>query len=276
MDISKKHWAIILHIIGLLPLIIIGIYFSYIIGFDQEITSVEYYLKAIFYILISIVFSLIITNFNSNFLIPINITSEIKERFDKIKQNINLADAGIIDFAKGASREEKYEKIASEAKKEILVSGIGFSQFVQDFDKVERLINKVEKFKILMLNPEILTTPNMENYLKKVTTKESVKYDVENNYGLIKEFQKKLYDEKKDLFNKLEFRIYDTIPTMTFYLTDINSTNSKMVIDLLPYSCAVQDRPMIILAPHKDDDLYHFLLGKFEKLWNESVEVTIE
>ena len=127
-----------------------------------------------------------------------------------------------------------------------------------------------------MLNPEILQDTNIEHHMKIVSNRESVKSDVETNFKLIKDFQKKLFNEKKSLFKKLEFRLYDIIPTMTFYLTDPNSIDSKMIIDLLPYSCAVNNRPMIILEPHKKEDLYHFLLPKFENIWIEANEVTVE
>ena len=176
MGTLKKNLPIIFYIISILQLIIVGSYF-FAVGLLTTITT-DFLLNAIYNILLSIVFALFITNIISNYIIPKNIEQEIGERFDNIQKNINLADAGIVDFAKGESREEKYEKIASEATKEILVCGIGFSLFIQDFDKIERLINKVDNFKILMLNPEIFTNTNMERYIKKVSSKVSVKSDV--------------------------------------------------------------------------------------------------
>jgi len=262
----RKYLSSFIYFISILPAAIAIIYYY------QQPASLD----SIYYILIAFIIALLLSNINSLFIIPNRIENAIDDRFENIQKNINLADAGIVDFARGESREEKYEKIASEAKKEILVSGIGFSNFVQDFDKIETILKKVNKFRILMLNPEIFEESNIEEYIKKVSNKEIVKLDVETNCKLIKDFQKKLFKEKKSLFKKLEFRLYDMIPTMTFYLTDPNSLDSKMVIDLLPYSCAVNNRPMIILEPHKKDDLYQFLLPKFEKIWAEAIEVTVE
>lgn len=271
MDL-KKNKTLILHIVSILPLIIVACYYIIQNKIYQQ-TSIDFTLNAIFYILLSIVFALILTNINSQFLIPKSIEDNIEDSFEKIQRNINLANAGIVDFAKGTARIEKFEQIASSAKKEIFVCGTTFSNFVQDLNKIKKLITKVDKYRLLMLDPDIFNDPNMELYLKKVTNKETVKSDVETNFKTIKQFQKRLYEEDRRLYNKFKFRTYNSIPTMTFYLTDSNSIDSKMVVELLPNECAVNDRPMIILEPHSGDDLYHFLLPKFERIWDESMEI---
>ncbi len=272
----KKNLTLILHIIGILPLIIAASYFIILSKIYQQPTTTDFLLNAIYYILLSIVFALFITNTNSQFLVPRNIENKIEERFEKIQKNINLATAGIVDFAKGKARTEKYEQIAFRARKEIFVNGTTFSNFVQDLDKIKKLITKLDRYRILMLDPNIFDDPNIEPYLIKVTNKGTVKSDVETNFKKIKQFQKRLYNEKKELYDKLKFRTYNSIPTMTFYLTDPNNIESKMVVELLPNECAVNDRPMIILEPHSEDDLYHFLLPKFEKFWDESKEIMVE
>lgn len=88
---SRKHLSFFGYLIICFSPVFIAIFYYY-----QQPASLD----SIYYILIAFIITLLLSNIYSLFIVPNRIENAIDDRFENIQKNINLANAGIVDFAK--------------------------------------------------------------------------------------------------------------------------------------------------------------------------------
>jgi hypothetical protein len=225
-------------------------------------------LEWILYILGALVLGFLLENIRNHMFGQRSIENKIDQAAESILSALSVQMTGLENISPtGEQRIDEFRRLFKEAKHEIFACGT--AQMNVSRDTLDILSDKLDscRVRILMLDPEVLEKSEIYvDAIEKTLKRQSFLEDVRISYQNFIRFQNELDSTKRKQFS---LRVYYSIPTMNFYVTDHDTENAKMVIELFPYSCGFE-RPRLILQPRVRPALYEYLHSCFEKMWESA------
>ena len=181
--------------------------------------------------------------------------------------------AGVCRASTGSSRVEAYRKLSKKANRRLVVMGIGMTNISKYSLESLRQIAVRVPIDLLMLDPKVLQSePKFTKKLEDFLGFPNFTASALGSYAILRKLCLK-WNSQRNQKNKMRFRVYNTIPTLSMVMIDPMEKSGEIELEFFIYQ-AGEFRPRIAVKKIKHkENLFALLHEKFELLWKRSRRV---
>jgi transcriptional regulator with XRE-family HTH domain len=178
--------------------------------------------------------------------------------------------AGVCRASIGKSRVEAFRELTLKAQERVVIMGIGMTNLAKYAQQsLEKLAAKVPIY-LLMIDPVVLESePEFAKKLEDFLGFSEFTASAHQAFDTLGKFCKK-WNAQKNQKHKMQFRVYNTIPTMSMVMIDPKREHGEIELEFFLYQSG-EFRPRFAVKRVKhNDSLFALLDEKFEQLWKRS------
>lgn len=163
----------------------------------------------------------------------------------------------------------------AQARKEFFAVGLSLGTIIEGYrDQLEQKAMEGCSIMLLMMNP----TANGEDpnpLIDRMTANlnyQPGEYAKELNRRIdaIKKWKLKLEETNPKAAEKIQLKVYNSVPTMALLMIDANTELGKIVVELYPFKRFATQRPGFELRYSGRECLYRQFHDSYKQLWDES------
>jgi hypothetical protein len=193
-----------------------------------------------------------------------------KARGAQPKKLPSLNLAGVYRVSTGTERTEAYRQLALKAQRRLVIMGIGMTNISKyALDSLEKHASRVP-IDLLMIDPDVLESePDFAKKLEGFLGIPGFTAEARQSCNRLTEFCSKWNLQRKQK-NKIHFRVYDTIPTMSMVMIDPKGETGEIELEFFLYQSGEFRPRFAIKKVEHNESLFALLYQKFERLWKRS------
>lgn len=159
----------------------------------------------------------------------------------------------------------RFQKIFSQAKKEIWLQGITLESLNHVIPAIESAIRQNKRVRILTCDPETPLMPEIENVVVSVKTVARISATL----GMLRHMRDGLGDSK----NNMEIRVHRTIPTQSLIIVDQTAGSGFIQMEPYAYHIPQQNRRIFIISQEDQNNLFGVFCSAYDNAWNAATTV---
>ncbi len=163
-----------------------------------------------------------------------------------------------------------YKSLRESAQKSIFVFGIGMRRIVNDLESIANQLDAGRRIRMMCLDPSFIRRHRAQSLFNQFFVNQSIRLettdflsDIERSIGRLQEFIRS--NHIRNAKGRIELRTYEFFPTTNMTCIDEETTQGRMVFDLIMQGNLRTTLPGLVSA----NPLFRRYLGLFNSYWDQ-------
>jgi hypothetical protein len=194
---------------------------------------------------------------------------EIVALLDKLQIERN----GLISVSTGRGRDDDFQAIRARAKHKIIVVGIGMSQISMYARRTLNEQAKLVPIDFMMIDPDFLNSnPAVTCQLQEFLDIRDFSATVRASYTSLEILAKETNSDGNYL-QRMQLRVYRTIPTMSMVMIDPDTPNGELIVEFFLYHSGEHRPRFHVRKTNVPEDLFSRIHNDFLHQWSSARRV---